>query len=507
MRSTRFTFAVSLVLFGALTMPAQDNPSQDHKPKHHKYKLVDLGTLGGPTGYLSCCEPVSQILDNRGTVVGAADTSTSDPNYPNTSLWLPPDPFIMHAFQWRNGVLTDLGALSGVASSFANWISANGLIAGLSENGVIDPLLGVPEANAVLWKNGKMINLGTLEGGYESYATAVNSESQVTGSAVNTIPDPFSPFGLQNRAFLWQNGTMHDLGTLGGPDAAPGPMNERGQIAGSSYTSFIPNPVTGIPTFDPFLWENDKMVDLGTLGGTFSLSNSLNNQGQVVGQSDLAGDLTFHPFLSIKGGLIDLGTLGGDNGQANWINDSGEVVGKADLQGSQTHDAFLWKKGIMKDLGRVGGDTCSDAFAINSSEQVVGCSSDCITCSHAFLWEKGQIVDLNKLVSPGSSLQLAAALGINDGGEIAGLGLPSGCGDPFACGHALLLIPEGDCDDDVEAGIAASQDRTEANQEVGTQYPATAKQDAKTHASPRERVRTMMRQRYLMLGQRPLPLN
>ena len=39
-----------------------------------------------------------------------------------------------------------------------------------------------------------MIDLGTLEGGYESYATSVNSKGQVTGSAVNTIPDPFSPF-------------------------------------------------------------------------------------------------------------------------------------------------------------------------------------------------------------------------------------------------------------------------------------------------------------------------
>lgn len=190
MKTKKFRLFIGMSLSAVLAMPvcmaAQDNLA--NKPKHHQYKLVDLGTFGGPQGYLSCCEPVSVVLDNRGTVTGAADTSTSDPNYPNTSLWLPSDPFIMHAFQWRNGSLTDLGALPGVNSSFGNWISANGLVAGLSENGVIDPLLGIPEAHAVLWKNGRMIDLGTLEGGYESYATGVNSNGLVTGSAVNCRP-------------------------------------------------------------------------------------------------------------------------------------------------------------------------------------------------------------------------------------------------------------------------------------------------------------------------------
>jgi probable HAF family extracellular repeat protein len=53
------------------------------------------------------------------------------------------------------------------------------------------------------------------------------------------------------------------------------------------------------------------MIDLGTLGGTCGLAAVVNNRGQVVGQSDLVGDLTAHPFLWDQGVLTDLGTLGG----------------------------------------------------------------------------------------------------------------------------------------------------------------------------------------------------
>ena len=88
--------------------------------------------------------------------------------------------------------MTDLGALQGVNSSCPLGISASGLIVGLSENGEIDPLTGFPEAHATLWRDGEVIDLGTL-GGYESaVVSAGNNRGQVTGSATNAIPDPFS---------------------------------------------------------------------------------------------------------------------------------------------------------------------------------------------------------------------------------------------------------------------------------------------------------------------------
>jgi probable HAF family extracellular repeat protein len=150
------------------------------------------------------------------------------------------------------------------------------------------------------WKHVQIIDLGTIEGGYESAAFAVNNRGEVVGGFVNTIQDPYSPFGLQVRAFLWQDGVMRDLGTLGGPDATAYFINDSGQVAGNAFTDYSANPVTGLPTQDPFLWENGIVLDLGTLGGTFGIANYLDNRGRVIGQSNVAGDLSQHPFLWTK---------------------------------------------------------------------------------------------------------------------------------------------------------------------------------------------------------------
>jgi len=406
--------------------------------QHSHYKLIDLGTLGGPS---STFEDLSKTINNRGTVVGGADIAVPDPFAPNC---FSSSCFVQHAFQWQAGVLTDLGTLPGGGSSWAEAITDSGQIAGRAQNGLIDPLLGIPQTLAVVWQDGQIVSLGTL-GGNQSAALANNNRGQVVGIAANAIPDPFSlaGFATQTRAFLWENGEMRDLGTLGGPDSFGQYINERGQVVGFSYTDSTPNDSTGIPTVHPFLWERGSMLDLGSLGGTFGQVNGLNERGDVVGDMTLPGDEFQHPYLWERGTLKDLGTLGGYTGSATCVSDSGEVVGVADLPDG-SHNAFLWKNGVMTDLGNLGAT--SFAHAINSKGQVVGGSriSSVPSRISAFLWEKGgPMIDLNTLIPANSSLHLAFAIRINDRGVIYGTGVPPGVSvdDVETLGHAFLLIP------------------------------------------------------------------
>jgi probable HAF family extracellular repeat protein len=465
-RIARLIFFVCAI--AALIIPMRTN-AQSGKGKHHHYKLVEPATLGGPgsriNGFLYSTFSSVQVLNNAGTLTGWADTSMQDPyqfsgnQYGN--FCFEGDCYVTHAFRLQNGVITDLGALPGGLNSATSWISANGLIAGTSQNGETDPLNpGFPENRAVLWRGGKIIDLGTLsEGGYESGAQAVNSSGQVVGWALNTVSDPYSMFlwstlynyynpitSYQSRAFLWQNGVMKDLGTLGtGTNAYAMAINEQGQVIGISYTNSTPNGITTpcstgpIPTQDPFLWENGKMIDLGTLGGTCGFPSWINNYGQVVGSSDLAEDLTQHAFLWTRfKGMKDLGTLGGSSSNASMINDSGLAVGGSQLEGDTQFDAFLWD-GKMRDLGTLDGANCAYAFSVNAQEQVVGNSgADC--ANSAFLWEDGgPMVDLSTLISPNPGFPQLNVISINDRGEIAGIGV-----DASDNTHSVLLIP---CDE------------------------------------------------------------
>ena len=433
MKSTRWLWPVVVLSLIGLAVPMR------LVAQHIRYEIIDLGTVGGPNS-LGGGE-TSQSLDSQGRVAVCSETAISDPNFPNSNPLLPdgnpsvaPDPQILHTSQWKNLALVDLGSLPGINSSCPDWISGNGLIVGPSENGTIDPLTGWPAIEAVLWRNGQIINLGTL-GGNESFPISVNDRGQVVGAASNAVSDPlaldFFPLsGTQTRPFLWQAGVMQDLGTLGGPDAFAVTVNNRGQVLGLSLTS------ANSLAQDGFLWQNGTMQDIpDALGGTVVNPFYLNNQGQAIGSATLPGDQTQHPFLWQDGAFIDLGTLGGDNGRADWVNELGEVVGTADLPGSQTHDGFLWKDGVMMDLGNFG--LSSVAFNINSKSQIVGHSKLVDGTPHAFLWEKGVMTDLNSIVAS-TDLLLVDAFDINDRGEIAGEAvLPSG--DI----HAILLVPCG----------------------------------------------------------------
>jgi probable HAF family extracellular repeat protein len=353
-RSLARATATALVASFAIIASVAPLAADEHSAKHRHYKAVDLGTFGGPSSYINPASVAGSPnqINERGTAVGAA--ATSIPTTAVSNLFICGGvggvlSVVTHAFARRNGVVSDLGTLAGADNcSVATSINAREQIAGTSENGALDPIMGVTQLRAVLWKQGEIQDLGTF-GGNHSAAVTNNGRGQVAGFALNAIDDPFSflgvvygiPSGTQTRAFLWENGQMQDLGTLGGPDATGLALNDRGQVAGGSYTDWTPNPATGLPTFDPFLWEDGHMKDLGTLGGTFGLSLGINNQGQVIGISNLAGDQTADPFLWEKGKLIDLftETAGGNLITANAINDAGKIVGAADFRARAVRDS------------------------------------------------------------------------------------------------------------------------------------------------------------------------
>jgi len=439
MCSTKTCISAVVWLFATLLVPFSASA------QNTRYKMIDLGTFGGPDSAFPGPFPVAADVNDRGVAAGLAALPIPDP-------FCMFDCFLAHAFKWQNGMKTDLGTLSGGNFSAAGWITANGLVIGGSTNGLMDPILGIPENHGVLWtEDNQILDLGTLGGGL-SFPNDVNNRNQIVGFSTTTTPDPFSFNGVQVRAFLWENGVMSDLGTLGGPDASAFFINNHGQIAGFSYTNSTPNLSTGIPTLHIALWENGTIKDLGSLGGLGSIAttfnanegftveiNGMNERGDIVGTSPLTGDQMHHAFLW-NGSLMDLGTLGGNNSRGWWVSNSGLVVGNADFSPQSTnHHAFRWKNGVMTDLGTLGPCLNSTAFAVNSKGQAVGDTGDCPGGGGgpSFYSENGEpMVDINTLVLPSSDIEVVDAIYITDKGEVAGAAmLPNG---DF---HAVLLVP------------------------------------------------------------------
>ena len=426
-----------------IPVAAQESRQFRQHPREPRYSVTDLGTFGGPNSYYFL--PIGTTVSRSGRVAGAADTTAPDPDNPcfgNACL-------AVHAFEWHRGFLKDLGVLPDGANSAAIYSNDSGLITGFADNGKIDPVTGTPDLVAVAWDRGNLMEIGTFGGSF-SFPNAINQRGEIVGVALDAVPDDLSMLGLGTRthAFLWRDGHLRDLGTMGGTDAWAAYINDRGQIAGWSYTDTKVHPATGVPTQHPFLWEFGHFRDLGTLGGTYAVVGSrggsdppgggaINNHGQVAGTSNLAGDANWHPYLWSDGQMKDLGTLGGPNGEAYWINDNGVVVGRADIVGGKTHHAFMWRRGNMIDLGAAPGWPCSTALAVNARDEVILNTGICgVGGGPGMVWRDGKSYDLNTLVPAGSPFVIGDLFAINDRGEIAAAGV-----FPDGRIHDLLLVP------------------------------------------------------------------
>jgi probable HAF family extracellular repeat protein len=261
-----------------------------------------------------------------------------------------------------------------------------------------------------------VIDLGSLGGGLYSYTHAydINAAGQAVGKS-------------NGHAFLWQNGIMTDLGSLGGSYGSANAINDLGQIVGTSGASdggshgFLLTPEDTDGNGVPDRWfrdsnrdgTNDLMLDLGP--GT--VPNDVNNAGQVVGKG--TGDA----FLWERGVMTYLG-----GSSASAINDAGQITGysyRSDVQRS----AFLWQAGVLREIGAsVSNDNIGND--INQSGRVVGGYSDDGTAS---LWTpttpngtEGSFTSLGALPpdfqsSPFESVSTySIATGVNDPGTVVG---------------------------------------------------------------------------------------
>ena len=282
--------------------------------------MKDLGTLGGLNSF-------GREINAAGQVTGAASTLEQIDGWG--------DGGVPHAFLFRNGMMSDLGAFGegstgtginlkaqvagveitseGDGSGFlvrdGEAMTRNDLFAGaqnisvtgLNDSGHVtgfrDLIEGTPLA--FVHKNSMTIELGTL-GGDSSKSFAINAAGQITGSAGTSVRNQTFPTGIPH-AFLYDNGSMTNLGTLGGLTSIGVSINRSGKVTGSADT-------TGGDEH-AFLWDGTDMRDLGTLGGTESHGYAINNKRWVTGTSTTAGDAENHAFLSAGGLMTDLNNL------------------------------------------------------------------------------------------------------------------------------------------------------------------------------------------------------
>jgi len=334
------------------------------------------------------------------------------------------DSGLLHAVVWSGqGIMNDLG--SDGLNSIAFGINDSGVTVGQAEIAATDP-------------------------GGEDFCG-----SQALGLTAT---------GATCAAFAAQNGVITALRTLGGANAIAKAVNGRGQIAGTAENlnvdSACPSPQKY--QYKPVLWQGEEAVELPTAGGDRNgIAFSINENGDVVGASGncvayntqgLSSLQPVHALLWETGRVIDLGNLGGKVGHsAKTINNNGEVVGSSDLAGDKARHAFRWTRNTgMQDLGTVPGDGGSAGLGINDQGVITGVSTAADFSSfRAFVWSAGVMTDLNQLIPATSALYLLTACSINARGEITGF-----AADANGNVHAYLAVPVGPEEADFAMGAS-----------------------------------------------------
>jgi len=353
--------------------------------------------------------------------------------------------------------IQDLGPLGGSPGS-AYGITNGGLIGGAAAT--VDNKM-----HAAAWFMGFKADLGTPGlGGPNSAAFAINAQGQVAGFAQTMDPNSedfcgFNAFGLAKSAtaclpFIWKDGVMTKLPTLGGANGAAIGINNQGEVAGYAETANRDaNPACTVSQFLPVVWGKGGVTQLKLpAGDSDGVAWAINDQGQVVGASGSCQgfDVNSQVYLREKrallwqsGTVVDLGNLGGTGALAGIhacaLNNRGQVVGHSDVTGDKTFHGFVWTwQTGMLDMGTLPGDAASLGLGISDKGVTVGASLDQMFTPRAIVFANGGMIDLNSVVSSNpQKVYLLLADSINSRGLIVGFRVT-----PDGTLHGFMATPD-----------------------------------------------------------------
>ena len=304
--------------------------------------------------------------------------------------------------------ITDLGAL-GSRGSIGLALNNRGDAGGYSK--AVPPGMKYDYIHAFLWRDGQMIDLGSQVG--TPPGTGNSQVSAINDAGVAVIQGT-------DGVILYQDGAFTRLGF----NASVADINHAGWFVGGYYD--------GTATHG-YVWHDGAMQDLGTLGGTTSSATAINDKGVVVGTSQVAGNAGTRGFVWENGQLTPIPTFGGASSIVADINSHGVVVGSAqDASGAWIAYLYDGKSGLQPIPNWPAGAT---VFAINDHGVILG-----DTGRNGFTWDKGTVTYLETLPDvQAKGWSRLFVIDMNDRGDIVGWGWKAG--GPID-GEAFLLSPK-----------------------------------------------------------------
>jgi probable HAF family extracellular repeat protein len=383
------------------------------------------------------------------------------------NLWIPCVATIVlgsfsNAFAQQSYKITDLG----MNKSTDNFSMAMGLNnQGWAEN--MDGFVNPPETStsttvasgrAVISIYGFNIDLGTLgKPGANSWINwgGINDRGEAVGMSETSDPDPNGEdiCGFRTHLscvpFLWRDGHMSALPTLGGNNGQASAINNRGEVVGfaedGAVDSTCPVGTTNNRIALAALWKKDKAQALPLVGNDVDgFAFGINDRGQAVGYSGNCTTAT-HAVMWRDNVAFVLQGIGGTGSNFAYVaNNKGQIAGQIGSADGTTFYAAVWLNGAdgaVTNLGTLPGDFAAFATGINERGQVVGNNFDStFSWSHGFIWQDGVMTDLNTLIPEDSNLFIISASNVNERGQISGMATVQ-TGPHTGEIHSYLLTP------------------------------------------------------------------